>query len=364
MPRYMIVSDSKSGAKSLIREETIAAEADLQEVFAENPLLIPVDDLGISGVMAVGREIGVASGSIDLLCLADDGTPVIVEFKRGPENPDSRRVIAQVLDYGSHLWGLSVEEFEALCSDRLQKIYGTGSLQAAYAHAFGQTSDSESGESGWADFRDNLAQALEKGRFHHLIVSTHLDNVLKRTMRYLAEVGGLAFSGVEVDHFADDNRHMYVPTAFSIDRRRPGRSTTRTSLQGFLAMAGPDARPVWEELLRILDSFQETVFWGKVGFSFRVDSGSKLESLLWGYPLGSSHAQDVLIFRGPRVKEGTDMDELLRKFIAGLGFLGGRLQKSKTDPSIRIGGDGLSVSDLAKLKNVLQVAAEDLRSLR
>jgi hypothetical protein len=39
----------------------------------------------------------------------------VVEFKRGSENPDVRKVVAQLLDYGSSLWRLPFEELERRC---------------------------------------------------------------------------------------------------------------------------------------------------------------------------------------------------------------------------------------------------------
>ena len=43
---------------------------------------------------------------------------MVVEFKTGPQNTDFRRVLAQLIDYGSHLWSLSYENFEAAVAVR------------------------------------------------------------------------------------------------------------------------------------------------------------------------------------------------------------------------------------------------------
>src|SRR5215207_7490934 len=79
----------------------------------EQVQLIPSDDLGLDGdLLVLGRETALASGRIDLLCLARSGDLVLIEFKTGPQNPDFRHALAQVLDYGSDLWGLTLEGFD------------------------------------------------------------------------------------------------------------------------------------------------------------------------------------------------------------------------------------------------------------
>src|SRR3954451_3209762 len=88
-------------------------EHHLQEVVKAHPQLIPADDLGLDGdLLVVGRETTLVSGAIDLLCLARSGDLVLVEFKTGPQNPDFRHALAQVIDYGSDLWRLSLDEFD------------------------------------------------------------------------------------------------------------------------------------------------------------------------------------------------------------------------------------------------------------
>src|SRR5687767_3399782 len=50
-----------------------------------------------------------------MLAADRQGRLAIIEFKKGPENPDVRRVVAQLLDYGSALWQMSVEELTRRC---------------------------------------------------------------------------------------------------------------------------------------------------------------------------------------------------------------------------------------------------------
>ncbi|GIU99629.1 MAG: hypothetical protein KatS3mg014_1245 [Actinomycetota bacterium] len=49
---------------------------------------------------------------MDLVGLSRAGDLLLVEFKIGPANPDFRHATSQLLDYGSDLWGRSVEDLE------------------------------------------------------------------------------------------------------------------------------------------------------------------------------------------------------------------------------------------------------------
>jgi hypothetical protein len=111
MPRRVLV---RSPTESFELVEVPApSEKDLQEIMKANPTLIPAEDLGHDGdLLVVGRETNLASGAIDLLCLARSGDLVLVEFKTGPQNPDFRHALAQLIDYGSDLWRTSVPDFD------------------------------------------------------------------------------------------------------------------------------------------------------------------------------------------------------------------------------------------------------------
>lgn len=105
VPRKILVTGG-SGPVQFV-EHAADSEHELQTVLLNHPQLIPAEDLGLDGdLLVVGRETTLASGSIDLLCLSKVGEVVVVEFKTGPQNPDFRHALAQVIDYGSDLWKL------------------------------------------------------------------------------------------------------------------------------------------------------------------------------------------------------------------------------------------------------------------
>jgi hypothetical protein len=95
-------------------ERMADSEAELQDVLRRAPNLVPIDDLGLDGpMMVVGRETALPSGRVDLLGLTPAGDVLVIEFKTGPNNPDYRHALAQLLDYGADLWRMDLEVFEA-----------------------------------------------------------------------------------------------------------------------------------------------------------------------------------------------------------------------------------------------------------
>lgn len=187
MPRQMLVT-SKAGSHVL--KETLAHnEAQLQQVLRDHPGLLPLEDLRLVGpALVVGKETGVASGSIDLVLVARGGELVLVEFKTGPQNPDFRAALAQVLDYGSDLWQMSLDDFERKVALRFfasPHAVGTGyekckSLDEAITKAWPDLSEEE-----LAAFKDRLSSDMADGAFTYVVAAQQLTDPMATTARYL-----------------------------------------------------------------------------------------------------------------------------------------------------------------------------------
>src|SRR3954451_9479008 len=112
MGRKLIV-DTPDGGKPVLEQVPAADEYQLQERLKAHPNLLPLEELGLVGpALVVGRESRLDSGRIDLVLLGNGGDLALVEFKTGPQNPDFRECLAQLLDYGSDLWQRTLEDFE------------------------------------------------------------------------------------------------------------------------------------------------------------------------------------------------------------------------------------------------------------
>jgi hypothetical protein len=85
-------------------------EASLQQLIDEHPSLIP----GVSERAVACREFSSGVGPADVVILDESGDVTLIECKL-TTNPQVRReIVGQVLDYASRLWGMRVEEFEAV----------------------------------------------------------------------------------------------------------------------------------------------------------------------------------------------------------------------------------------------------------
>ena len=113
MGRFVVIRESASGDERLIAETAVPTEAELHEVLMRHPELVPATDLGFGRMVTIGFETNLASGSADLVLVDDSGRICLVEVKKAG-NPDTRRVVAQVMDYAAALWGLTIEEFDRL----------------------------------------------------------------------------------------------------------------------------------------------------------------------------------------------------------------------------------------------------------
>lgn len=122
MARKLVI-ELPDGSRQMLEQVPAEHELQLQEQLKLQPELLPLEELGLVGpAVVVGRESSLDSGRVDLVLLGNGGDLALVEFKTGPQNPDFRECLAQLLDYGSDLWGMTLEDFEA----RVAQRYFTG----------------------------------------------------------------------------------------------------------------------------------------------------------------------------------------------------------------------------------------------
>ena len=240
-----------------ILEEAPAPEIELQEVVKHHPELLPIEDFGMAGpLLVIGRETPLPSGAVDLAGLSRAGDLLLVEFKIGPANPDFRHATSQLLDYGSDLWGMSVEDLERtvalpyfhgrLCPEG-SPGHRAGSLEEAARRAWPDASDDD-----LAACWDRLAGALRSGAFHHVVAAQRFTEPALRTISYLDETSRASFYAVELVRFtgpagtATEARTVYRPEA------RAARGAQRIDEEAFLGrIEDPGFR---SSLERVLDA--------------------------------------------------------------------------------------------------------------
>lgn len=224
MDRKALSQAASASGWTVLAESRIPTERDLQDAFAENPQVFPHRDLGLGTLMSLGVEVQVAGGGVDLLLADSVGRIVICEVKKGSENADARKVVAQLLDYGASLWQQSFDDL----AEQMQLAWSLRPIDRHPAIKLSKQEAAQLGESqSWlldraaaaygADFdrdtfRTGLAKSLESGEFVYIYLTRDVDSSSKRIFQYLAKLSSMRFYAVEVDYFrADEHVAVLVP---------------------------------------------------------------------------------------------------------------------------------------------------------
>jgi hypothetical protein len=271
-------------------------EAQLQERMKATPELLPLDDLGMSGTaLVVGRETQLASGAVDLLMVSRGGDVLVVEFKTGPQNPDFRAALAQVLDYGSDLWGLSYEEFEQSVALRYFKSKRADAVSLKECVSLIGAADvlwhgdQKLTEEERANFQDRVRAGLKRGAFNYVIVAQRFTAAMEATARYLnSSMPDSNFSLIEMVRFNGEGVDAF-------EARMVLRGTTKEGAPGKDALTRAEFldsiknvayRSSLDELFNSLESLGLNIFWGTSGVSFRIKVGGNSVpiSVGWLFP--------------------------------------------------------------------------------
>jgi hypothetical protein len=271
--RRVITLRGRSVAVS--EESRFASEQELEDAIKAHPEVLPSQDLGLGPLFAIGSQLDFGSGPLDLLCADAQGRLAIVEFKRGSENPDVRKVVAQMLDYGSALWRTSYDELVERCERGLPVP-----LETHLAERCADLEEPFDAES----FQNGAAGHLDAGDFAFLYVARDVDSRTRQVMTYLAEGPRMRFLGIEVElyrHPGGEEAVLVPRTAFVpswIAGPKAGSGAGRTGS----ALSLEDAAPEVRNLLERMDVFAD-----ELGLRTRPTRGG------WSYhPAASGDASD------------------------------------------------------------------------
>jgi hypothetical protein len=241
-------------------------------------------------LMVIGRETTLPSGAVDLVALARGGELLIIEFKTGPQNTDFRRVLAQLLDYGSDIWRITYEEFESTVAERYfasgacqdERLRGKRTLEEAGRAIWPDLSDEET-----AQLRERLTQALANGGFHYLVVAQRFIPTTLRTVEYLnATMPAARFYAVELVRFGDaalsafESRTALKPPPPN-SKVMPGNITSES--QFLDAVSDEVYRDALRELLEVCRGLDLRFGWGVHGTSIRLPAADRQEPLSIGW---------------------------------------------------------------------------------
>ena len=243
-------------------------EAQLQSFLAENPVLIPFEDISdqILHPKVMLREAGLpGSGSSDIVGVDEAGNITVIECKLAANPEVKRKVIGQVLEYAAYLWRKPYSFLDDLAQKRLQK---------PLAHAIFDALDDEArvdwDESG---FIQATANRLLSGEFRVIIAVDSMNDELRRTIEYLTQgPSQLEIYALELTFFASGDREILVPQLHGTTLAAPTGSAAGPSYHWDAERFFSNAREkgvaekqsaIMRQLLEFCEAEASRVFWGR-----------------------------------------------------------------------------------------------------
>lgn len=176
------------------QQVSYAREADLQQILADYPSLIP----GVGEGAVACKELQSSAGPADLVVVDQAGSLTLVECKLASNRQVRREIIGQMFDYASAFWRMPMHEFEQRWLTR-----------------FGR-SLSDSVASANPDFASAVAANLKEGRFNIVLAVDAINDDLKRIVEYLNATSGPATSVIAVAYkrLLTENTEILMPTTY------------------------------------------------------------------------------------------------------------------------------------------------------
>lgn len=211
--KILVHNDQSKGWESavLVRAK---AEAELQHLLIESPFLIPIDEIreGVSPLVFAVGEFGLpGSGNTDVLAFSADGDIAIIECKLAANLESRRKVIGQILEYASYLWGMSYREIDS----RVQRLKGKRLSELI--------EEAVAGEWDRISFEEGINQSLSNGSFTLIIVVDEINEELRRIIQYINECSKSTFSlhALEVRRFQAGGIEILVPQLHGLSLKPP-----------------------------------------------------------------------------------------------------------------------------------------------
>ena len=188
-------------------------EAWLRDMLFDHPELLPITaiDPSFGPLIPLCKEMKIGSGRADLVYINRDGLLTIVECKLW-NNPEARRkVVGQILDYGSTVfeWSYSDLEREVRHATQIRRSEHVVYDQVAAHHATLEQ----------AHFVDAVSAALKRGRFLLLVAGNGIrSEVTKIHALFERNLGsGFAFGLVEVGLYPLSDNSLIVQPRVSMN---------------------------------------------------------------------------------------------------------------------------------------------------
>lgn len=219
----IISQDGKNAVR--LQRTVIEQEGYLQQYIYDNPESLPLhelkDDLQL---LILSREFPTTSGPIDALGVDADGDLYIIETKLY-KNPDKRRVLAQMLDYGAALWNM----YGSSGGDFINKLEEVtlANNAAGLAQLLNETFGFEAET--LTEYFGNIEQNLNHGNFKFIVLMDQLDKRLKDLITFVNTNSRFDILGVELDFYKHQQFEIIIPNLYGAERKKDVAVASSTS---------------------------------------------------------------------------------------------------------------------------------------
>lgn len=164
-------------------------ESRLQELLAQYPNLIPIDEIepAMGPLINIGREVPTPAGPMDLLFISPTGYLTVVETKLW-RNPEARRsVVGQIIDYAKEMAQWTYEDLDkAVRHSQLPQEYsGNGIIDILNSQGY---------DIAESQFIDTLSLNLSRGQFLLIIAGDGIRRDVEAMTAYLQSTPNLFFT--------------------------------------------------------------------------------------------------------------------------------------------------------------------------
>ncbi len=287
MSRFVVIREGPEGNERAVGESSVPTEAVLHDVLRRNPELVPSTDLGFGRMVTIGFETNLVSGAADLILVDSSGRLCLVEVKK-EGNTDTRRVVAQLMDYAAALWGMTLEQFE---HDVLRPRLGDNDPRSLREFVIGELlNGSEEVDEEADQVLDALSETLRSGDFALVVAAPNIPEGVQRVIEYL-NARAMNIYGLEVSYFeggieAFVPRIVVRPTVGARIAGRDSQAASRSSVdpETYIADLPEGIAELVRSFIETASGFGAEVQWRHYGPRIRVrgSAGPKVVASIQG----------------------------------------------------------------------------------
>jgi len=262
-------------------------EKDLETWILENPEFIRTED---DPILFIGRQVRLGQNRyIDILGIDKNGDIVVIELKRGASPRDT---IAQALEYCSYASQLDERSLQEIWD---QSSHGDPpeTLLERCQQEF--SNNMTTNENNCICFNND--QRI-------VIVAETISPEIRSTVDFLIKKG-IRVKCIEFSFFKTNDGDILFSSEVLIDAEKLNKQEIvssplpRTTESKFMESVEPNAKLLFEELLRFAKQNQYPIYWGDQGFSLNVEKDGKHIVFCLGYPPPSYKKQSItFVFDG------------------------------------------------------------------